>query len=317
MGRVSELTKAFESSFSNHSNHDDFPVSPPSPPPSPPPPRVTNGASKRRQSRNSVSFQMFKDMECKEEFQKLRMAGFLRELHKLAKEEEKAKIRDSLQNSSHHGGAAAKPKARRKSIVTQDGISLDGIDLTEIEKDVAFSKIDKILEGRGQGQKKLDGDSLIQLAQAAVKVMGAEETLVDLRDKGFKHVTVVGDLHGSLDCLKKVLELVGLDSTGKNKRDDQVVIFGGDYVDRGAHSLEVLATLLLLKLSHPDTVHLLRGNHEDTMTASIYGFREEMDEKYDDPEMVEEVWYEFGLVFAAFPIVAWTKSAAIMHGGIP
>lgn len=258
---------------------------------------------------------MFKDMECKEEYQKLRMAGFLRELHKLAKEDQKAKIRDSLQNSASAGVDAS--ANRRKSVLSKEGISLDGIDLTEIPKDVALAKIDAVFEGRGQGAKKLDCESLIQLAQAAVKVLGEQETLVDLREKNFKHVTVVGDLHGSLDCLKSVLELVGLDSSGKNKKDNQVVIFGGDYVDRGAHSLEVLSTLLLLKLSHPDTVHLLRGNHEDTMTASIYGFREEMDEKYDDPDLVEEVWYEFGLVFAAFPIAAWTNSAAVMHGGIP
>lgn len=279
-------------------------------------PAKAGGASKRRVS---ASFQMFKDMEKGEEYQKLRMAGFLRELHKLAKEDEKTKLRESLNASSHHTASSAPaPAPRRASIAKPGGISLDGIDLTQIEKAVALEKIDAVFEGRGKGPKKLDLDSLIQLSQAFVKVVGEQPTLVDLREDGFEHVTVVGDLHGSLDCLHKVLELVGLDSSGNNKKESQVVVFGGDYVDRGEHSLEVISTLMLLKLSHPDTVHLLRGNHEDTMTASIYGFRDEMDQKYPDaPEQVDEVWYEFGLVFAALPIVAWTQSAAIMHGGIP
>jgi len=272
----------------------------------------------RQSTRQSMNFQMFKEMECKEEYQKLKMAGFLRELHKLAKEETKNQLKESLKSSSH-GAAPARPvrKSIMKKDTDKDKTSLDSIDLTEITPEVAFDKIETIMKGRGAGNSKLDCPSLLQLAQAAIKVMGEQQTVVDLREKNFKHTTVVGDLHGSLDCLKTVLELVGLDRSGANAKPDQVVIFGGDYVDRGDNSLEVLSTLLLLKLSHPDRVHLLRGNHEDSMTASIYGFREEIDEKYSDPDEAEEIWYEFGVVFASIPIAAWTKNAAIMHGGIP
>lgn len=290
----------------------------PEPEPAPTPRRRSRASiTSGRRGRMSVSFQMFKEMEFKEEYQKLRLAGFLRELHKLAKEEEKEKIRESMQELPAAQGANRKQRRKSSFFGNQEAISLEGIELTELDKETAFDKIEQIFKGRGQGEKKLTLESLIQLAQASVQVLGEQETLVDLRDKNFKTVTVVGDLHGSLDCLHCVLEMVGLDRSGTHKKENQVVIFGGDYVDRGEHSLEVISTLLLLKLSHPDTVHLLRGNHEDTMTASIYGFRDEIDEKYGDPDIVEDVWYEFGLVFAAFPIAAWTKSAAIMHGGIP
>lgn len=46
-------------------------------------------------------------------------------------------------------------------------------------------------------------------------------------------VTVVGDLHGSLGDLSKALSSVG--TLGPNN----VVIFNGDFVDRGTHSVEV------------------------------------------------------------------------------
>ena len=94
-------------------------------------------------------------------------------------------------------------------------------------------------------------------------------------------IKIVGDIHGQYYDLLRLFEYGGYPPESN-------YLFLGDYVDRGDHSLEVLSTLLLLKLSHPDTVYLLRGNHEDTMTASIYGFREEMDVKYDDPDLVGE-----------------------------
>lgn len=40
-------------------------------------------------------------------------------------------------------------------------------------------------------------------------------------------------------------------------------VFLGNYVDRGKNSLEVICTLLALKLKFPDSIYLLRGAHED------------------------------------------------------
>ena len=59
------------------------------------------------------------------------------------------------------------------------------------------------------------------------------------------------------------------------------VLFNGDFVDRGSHSAEVVASLLLLKAAYPNAVYLLRGNHEDGSLATVYGMRDEVRAKVE------------------------------------
>lgn len=65
----------------------------------------------------------------------------------------------------------------------------------------------------------------------------------------------VGDIHGRDDLLQRLL----------SQLDPQdIVVFVGDYIDRGEHSAQVLRRLMALTLER-DTVICLKGNHEDMM----------------------------------------------------
>jgi metallophosphoesterase superfamily enzyme len=56
------------------------------------------------------------------------------------------------------------------------------------------------------------------------------------------------------------------------RQNRRAIVFNGDYIDRGENSVEVLLTLLLIKLAYRDNVILVRGNHECAGVASVYGF---------------------------------------------
>lgn len=72
---------------------------------------------------------------------------------------------------------------------------------------------------------------------------------------------IVGDLHGCLDLLNRMLDCIGEDRGAQNFETADLV-FVGDYIDRGPESAAVLERLRSLQTDMPDHMHCLRGNHE-------------------------------------------------------
>ncbi len=73
-----------------------------------------------------------------------------------------------------------------------------------------------------------------------------------------KRQIAVGDIHGCFDLLKTLVEEII-----RFTPDEDMLIFTGDYIDRGKKSKEVVQYLSELKEKFPDNVVLLKGNHED------------------------------------------------------
>lgn len=179
---------------------------------------------------------------------------------------------------------------------------------------------------------RVDVESLVHLCHAATDVFRTEDTLLD-KTTNIDMVSVVGDLHGCLSSLKSTLEMTGLlhdsdsatTTTPTSTPSNRCVVFAGDFVDRGEASLEVWTVLLLLKVAFPQQVVLLRGNHEDSKVAEVYGFAEEVQTKYqlsshehsDHNRSMPHVWKTLSDTFAALPIAVVTDTAFIVHGGLP
>lgn len=73
----------------------------------------------------------------------------------------------------------------------------------------------------------------------------------------------IGDIHGRLDLLLRLHELIVADAAASPAKR-RVLIYIGDYIDRGPDSAGVIDLLLDRPLPGFEIVHLL-GNHEDTL----------------------------------------------------
>jgi len=79
-----------------------------------------------------------------------------------------------------------------------------------------------------------------------------------------KKIFAIGDIHGCYDRLKALMEKIPIDCS----RD--TLVFIGDYIDRGPHSVEVVDYLIHLKKRVPEVI-FLKGNHEDMLEKFITG----------------------------------------------
>jgi protein phosphatase len=72
---------------------------------------------------------------------------------------------------------------------------------------------------------------------------------------------VIGDLHGDLESLVQILQESSILSR-MSESNDAVLVFLGDYGDRGGYSPEIYHVVCRLKLLYARQVVLMRGNHE-------------------------------------------------------
>jgi serine/threonine protein phosphatase 1 len=79
-----------------------------------------------------------------------------------------------------------------------------------------------------------------------------------------KRIFAIGDIHGCFDKLRDLMEKIPIDWA--NDR----LVFIGDYIDRGANTIEVVDYLVDLQASKPDIV-FLKGNHEDMLLSYLAG----------------------------------------------
>lgn len=94
-------------------------------------------------------------------------------------------------------------------------------------------------------------------------------------------VWAIGDVHGRLDLLKPLVEAIMADAAA-SEAERKIVIFLGDYIDRGPESRGVIRYLVELANIAGIEWRFLKGNHEEAMLGFL-----------DDPTTGPS-WCEYG-----------------------
>ena len=164
--------------------------------------------------------------------------------------------------------------------------------------------LDRLLAVKGNKPGKtvdLKEEEIKFLIDKSLSLIKEEKMLIELEAP----LRVCGDIHGQYYDLLRIFEHCGYPG-------EYNFLFLGDYVDRGKQSLETICLLLAYKIKFPNKVHLLRGNHESSVTNRIYGFYDECKRRYN-----VRLWRNFTELFNFLPVAALIDDKILcMHGGL-
>ncbi|EPY27461.1 protein phosphatase 1, catalytic subunit [Strigomonas culicis] len=163
-------------------------------------------------------------------------------------------------------------------------------------------------------EQRIPEELILRIIMNARSIIVEEPIVVQIESP----VYVCGDIHGQYYDLVNIFTrcppLGGkfFNTEKKTNVKEYNFLFLGDYVDRGSRSIEVIVTLLALKIIAPDKMTLLRGNHEDEQIMLLYGFFDECKRRYG-----VKLFKIFADLFRILPVAALiNKSIFCMHGGL-
>lgn len=195
------------------------------------------------------------------------------------------------------------------------------------ENDVLYRLLELLPEyysSKNPKEQRIPEGLIILILNEARSIMAKEPIVAEVSSP----VYICGDLHGQYYDLINIFHLcppLGGRFFGKNNNKQTRVetdtnadedcykfLFLGDYVDRGTRSIEVVITLLALKIISPSQITLLRGNHEDEQIMVMYGFFDECKRRYNI-----RLFKIFSDFFRVLPVAALVNGSIFcMHGGI-
>ena len=153
---------------------------------------------------------------------------------------------------------------------------------------------------------------LFRILLGAIDALKAGGSVVDVPlPVGPQRQIIVGDTHGQLQDVLTILLTHGLPSATNR------YIWNGDIADRGPHSCEIFALVLLFQLQSQGSSWITRGNHEardinERPAAMGGGFMDEVLDKYD-----LETFELFQLYFKHLPLaVNLGGQILVLHGGL-
>ncbi|KAJ1360451.1 hypothetical protein KIN20_019422 [Parelaphostrongylus tenuis] len=144
-------------------------------------------------------------------------------------------------------------------------------------------KMSNVLNNR---RIRYTSEELQDVQRCSIELFKMESTLAKINPP----IVIVGDIHGQyIDLLRMFSKF----SEGNQHGSMRVkYIFLGDYVDRGRRSLECICLVLTLKILFPRKYQLLRGNHECKGINRVYGFYDELLDRFEKSRIEQHLKFK-------------------------
>ena len=173
--------------------------------------------------------------------------------------------------------------------------------------------------------KGIKADDFIYLVEHATNILTSENgqtgplnitgRLAKIEPVG--EALIIGDLHGDLASLKAILEKSSFISKMESN-SCSVIVFLGDYGDRGANQVELYHTVLSIKVAFPEQIVLLRGNHEGPLDLfpSPHDLPLQLQQKFKDKGTL--AYFKLRKFFDCLYNAAYVEDQYLMvHAGFP
>jgi hypothetical protein len=136
---------------------------------------------------------------------------------------------------------------------------------------------------------------------------------------------IIGDIHGSFHSFFRILfrlhyaDILNLSTLEITKGYN--IIFLGDIIDRGHHSIDICMILFKIIRKNKGNIFIIQGNHEADKVGGEYDRIEAEKEKLDDSifsEATKESFIqEIRAVLKSCPLAIIINNIWLCHGGIP
>ncbi len=163
----------------------------------------------------------------------------------------------------------------------------------------------------------LEGNGKLPTTIQEAEKLGLKEILCDgaitYLPKGNGELVVVGDIHGDFATVRGIINQKGFIENMEAGDKSMMLVFEGDYLDRGKKDVEVMEALLELKRKYPKNVVLMKADHEVLTGVSSHDYPDRAKTHYKDEAVFKGLCDNF---LSKLPrLVVCGNGVVMAHGG--
>jgi len=181
-------------------------------------------------------------------------------------------------------------------------------EMTKLVDEVSKAHYEMLVQGKGK-----IGNTIDETEKKGYEKIVCEG-FVTYIPKGAGELVVVGDLHGDFAAFEKIINKNQFVENMESDSPSKVIVFEGDYLDRGEKDVQLMEALLELKKRYPNNVVLMKADHEVRKgVVSDQTYFDKTKKQYGDETVFDELNNK---IFSILPRAVFCGNGVVMaHGG--